>query len=333
VTAPDLLTVEQVREAVRRRQHEVAASAASGYRYVRPLAAAADSFISTVTNTDGRFMLGLADVDVMTRGFGRGELVYVAGRAHSGKTQVILNAIVNNPQAHVMVFSPDEVAELVLAKLVAIRHGINSETLEARIKSGDPEAEELVRRTARDDLANVLVIDDVLTLREMSDALAEAEQMWQAPTDCCVYDFLELLPGDDDGAQGLSNKSKAIKRWTKQHNVPMLCVHQSGKSNAPRGQSGGMDALRYGGDTEATFVLEVYRKRDNLSADAFERARQADTVTVNVAKNKRPPSKTGHVDLHMDSATGRIRHLRENDLNVETAETRRLKALGLAPRT
>lgn len=312
----DVLSLDEIQARIAdRRQGEVVAEATAiqqKYRWVKPLASAAEGLIEVIQNAEGRFMLGLPDVDAMTRGFGRGELAYVTGRAHSGKTQILLNAIVNNPSAHVIVFTPDEVAELVLSKLVSIRHNINAEILESRIKAGDQGALELVRRSAQD-FRNLLVIDDSLRLQEMTDAVNEAQDFWGERVDAIIYDFLELLPGESD-ADGVSSKSKALKRWTKHVDAPVLCVHQSAKSIAPRGQSAGMDAMRYGGDTEAIFVLEVFRKRDDVTMDDFDRRRHANTVTVNVAKNKRPPSHTGVVDLYLHPDTGFVRRLEPDDM-------------------
>ena len=279
------------------------------YRWIKDFSEAAEGLIDYAQNPEGRFLLGLHDVDVMTRGFGRGELVYVTGRAHSGKTQVVLNAINANPDKRILYFTPDEVSELVLSKLVSIRHGVDAETLEQRIKDGDQYSIELVRKTATRDFPNLLVIDESLTLAQMHEAVNEAEDYWGARVDAVIIDFLELIPGDHEGEQGVVAKSQALKRWGKEIDAPVICLHQGKRSAGPRGQAQGMDGMRYGGDTEAIFVLEVFRKRDDESLDAWDRDRHANTVTINVAKNKRPPCKKGERDFYMDPNNGLVRPL------------------------
>ena len=150
------------------------------YRYVKPFSTAADGLIDYAQNPEGRFLLGLPEIDIMTRGFGRGELVYVTGRAHSGKTQVVLNAINANSDKHILFFTHDEVAELVLSKLVSIRHGVNAEAVEEAIKAGDEDMCRLVRRTAERDFPNLLVIDESLTMSQMHAAAIEAAHYWDA---------------------------------------------------------------------------------------------------------------------------------------------------------
>lgn len=277
------------------------------YKYVHPLSDAAQGLIDYAQNPEGRFMLGLHDIDVMTRGFGRKELVYVTGRAHSGKTQVVLQAICNNPDRRIIVFTPDETSELVLSKLVAMHHGIDSEDIERRIKANDQAAIDIVRKTATHDFRNLIVIDESLTMGQMFEAVQEAEDFWGGKVDCIVVDFLELIPSGDEGHDGVVAKSQAMKRFAHDIDAPVICLHQASRSSGTRGQAAGMNAMRYGGETEAIFVLEVFRKKENPELDEWERMAEADSVTVNVAKNKRPPCKKGEVDLYLDPQTGRVR--------------------------
>lgn len=303
-------------------QREAAAAAELKQRYalIRPFGAAAQEYVRQIQDED-RFLLGIPGVDAKTRGHRRGELTYVTGRAHSGKTQVILNSVHNNSDKHVLMFTPDESPELVLSKLIAIRHGISSEALEERVKANDPEAIRLVQHAASSDFRKLIVIDAGLRLEQMGQALDEAEDYWQDRCNACIYDYLELLPGDT-GFNGVAAKSTAVKGWTNDADVPMLCMHQGKRGDNERGVAQGMDGMRFGGEAEAIVVLEVYRKRDNKRLTDFERMGHQNTVTVNVAKNKRPPMRLGETDLYMDPETGRIRALTHLDMVRDGKPTR-----------
>lgn len=266
-------------------------------------------------------MFGIPEIDTRIRGVGRGELMYVTGEAHSGKTQVVLQSIVNNPKARVMMFTPDEVDTLILMKLVGITHGVNAEDLERQIKAGSDHHIEMVRRVASETFENMVVVDDSLGFQQMSVALAEAEHSWGGPADVVVVDFLELLPGEADN-DGVQSKSQALKRWTKTHDVPMLCVHQASRSSGKRGQARGMRAMRYGGENDAIFVLEVFRKSEDEDLDDLERDRLRNTVTVNIAKNKRPPSRKGEFDLYLDPDCGLVRPIRPEDIVIQRGPAR-----------
>lgn len=326
----EVLTFDEVQQRLAdRRQAEATEATNAGteqYQFLRPVTTAAEGLIEYLENPQGRFMLGLHDVDVMTRGFGRGELVYVTGHAHSGKTQVLLNAIVNNPDSVILMFTPDEPAELVLAKLVSIIHGINSEDIEELIKDGHAETARMVRDTAARSLKNLVIIDEPLSWENMRIAYEEAVDYY-GRVDVCIFDFLEQLPGSSDGdAEGVAAKSLQLKRWVKSANVVGICIHQrsrsSGGSSAKRGQAAGMGGMRYGGENDAIFVVEVFRKCDDEDLDAFERERERNTITVNVCKNKRPPCKKGMVDLYLEPTTGLVRELRSGDRRQSSAAQR-----------
>lgn len=305
VTPPEVLSVEEIRARIAERQTAETAAAAQRYRYIRPLADAAEGLIDYLQNPEGRFCFGIPQIDVMLRGVGRGELCLVTGRAHSGKTMLVLQAVANNPNARVLFFTFDEAAELVLTKLVALVENINGETLEAAVKRGDSATIATIRRVASQTFRNLVVIDEPLGLTAMTAAVQEASEWWGAAPDCVVIDYLELLPGEQDSV-GVDSKSKQLKVWTKNMMVPTICLHQANRSNGNRGHVVGMDALRFAGDSEATQVIGVSRRRDDPYIAADELARVANTITVNVDKNKRPPCKKGVIELHLNPDNGRI---------------------------
>lgn len=280
------------------------------YRFVRPFAAAADSLIEYLQNTEGRVMLGLPEIDVLTRGFGRGELIYITGYTNAGKTQVFLTAVLHNRDRRIVLFTPDEPAELVLTKLVCMRSNSNAENLERRIKENDQEAIDRVRRIARTDFSNLIVVDEALGFADMAAALKEAEDYWGERVDAVGIDYLELIPSED---REIEKKSQDLKRWTKDMDVPVLCLHQGSRGNAGHGQKLTMGSMKYGGEAEAIFVLGVRRLRDDESLDAFLREQHEDTVNVAVLKSKRPPSRRGEFTFHMDPACGVIRPQHKDD--------------------
>lgn len=280
------------------------------WRFVRHLGSAVDPLVDALQNVDGRLMWGIRDIDVMMRGVGDGDLCFVTGRAHSGKTQLVMQAICNNAHGRFILFTPDEMAELVLMKLAAIMRGLNPEDVEQAIKAGDNDMIDTLRAVAVDDFPNLVVIDEGLDFDDMGKAVMECEQYWGAPTQGVFIDYLELIPGDGDH-DGVTWKVQELKRFAKSAKRPIVCLHQGKRSD--RGTARGMDSMRYGGENEATYVVEVFRKCQDESLDAYEREAEKNTITVGVVKNKRPPSKTGYVDLHITSQTGAIRTLQDGD--------------------
>jgi replicative DNA helicase len=313
------MTPTQIQDRIDERK--AATPEATTYQHIKPFASAAEDLIDTVLNEDGRWMFGVQEIDACIRGVGPSELMYVTGRAHSGKTQLVLQSIVNNPNANVIIFTPDEVDALILTKLIGITRGWNAELLEEKVKAEDPDAMDMVRRVASEEFKNLIVIDNTLSFTEMSQAMSEAEDYWGGGADVVVIDFLELLPGEAEHG-GVTWKSQTLKRWTKHHEVPVVCLHQASRSSGGLGKSAGMSAMRYGGETEALFVLEVFRKRDDKDLDEYERQRHQTTISVAVVKNKRPPSRLGEWDLLIDPENGAVRSLKLGDQLVSSAPPR-----------
>lgn len=311
-------------------QQEELAEATRRFRWIRPLSAAAIELIDYLQNPEGRFMLGLQEIDMMTRGFGAGELVYVLGHAHSGKTQVILNAINSNRDRRVLYFTPDEPAALVLTKLVALATGVDAETLERKIKADDEHTKKLVLETASRTFRNLTVVDTGLTVDEMAEAYDEFTSFHGGPPDLVVIDFLELIPGEE--GEGLMTRSRELKKWAKDAACPVICLHQASRTSGGRGKPMGMFSGRYGGETDAIFVLGVYRRRDDDDLDQFDRDRAANLISVQLIKNKRPPNQVGEHEYFMEAKTGHVRTIQDGDFGTyRTAAAAIARSNGYSP--
>jgi KaiC/GvpD/RAD55 family RecA-like ATPase len=294
------------------------------YQYIKPLAAAVDGLIEGLANPEGRLMWGIRDLDVMMRGIADGEVCYVTGRSHSGKTQLVLQAMCNSPHKRWLYFTPDEVTELVLLKLAGIMRGVGAEDVEKALVNDDEQMVSMLRDVAAKDFPNTFVLDDPFDLDSVEAAIHEAEGFWGEPVQGVVLDYLEVFDGEGDH-DGVTSKNQHVKRMVKRLRRPYIVIHQGKRGD--RGSSKGIDGMRYGGENEANYVVEVYRKIDDTTLDAAEREAEANTVTVGVVKNKRPPCKKGHVDLFIHPAWGAIRPLAEGDRRVgETWEDKNTAA-------
>lgn len=319
---------QTVPEAMAERRHEgvqaVIAEARDRYKYVVPFAQAADNLIDYLVNTEGRFMFGLREIDVMMRGVGKGELCFITGFSHSGKTQLFLQAIVNNRQRPVVLFTLDEPSELVLAKLVGLRENWNFEWVESRIKAQDKDVLRRVREIAAIDFKNLVVVDDIIGLAQMADALKEAEDYVGQEIAAVGIDYLTVLPDGED----VEGKAQSLKRWTKEVDLPVICLHQGGKGTAGKGEPITMTSMLHGGHAEAIFIIGCRRKRDCEAMDDWDRQAHAHTISVSVVKNKRPPSKRGEYDYYLDPNSGIIRSIEAGDPGTYLETAVAPKALG-----
>ena len=320
--------------AQRRTEINNGAAIESRYRWLRPLAAAADDFANQARTlgTGERIYTGIAAFDQAMRGLAPRELMIVQGYAHSGKTLFVTEMLRHNKGRRIVMFTADEDRVLVLVKLTSLEHGVSAEELEYRIANGDTTAEELVRSTATEHFPNLVVFDDVAELRRMTEALQECQDYWGAPADLVVFDYVGLLQNGDGEAGAVVGKIDAIKSWGKEQGVPLVAMHQSSRTKGTEGAEVTIDSGTHGGEQQATFVVGVRRKRDqyramirdleqrlntqvnpsprldDLLAEArYDLARHQDTITFNLVKNKRPPSRlVDDTDFRLDADTGRI---------------------------
>lgn len=304
------------------------------YRYFAPLTdAAKDLATQARTLTTGeRVYTGLTEFDRAMRGLAPRELMVVGGFAHSGKTVFVTQMVLHNRDARIAWFTPDEDRVLVLSKLVSMAHGVPSEELERRIAAGDKEAEQLVHHTATEWFPNLALFDDISDLDRMTAALYEARDWWGAKEQLVIFDYAGLLGGVGDGDIGSTPaKIDALKAWGKTHACPLVVLHQSSRARGAEGGEFTIDSGAYGGEQQATFLIGVRRKRnaleaklrdlrtkrptqqvvDEISEAEYDLQRHQNTITFNLVKNKRPPSRlVGETDYMLERDTGRVRPFR-----------------------
>lgn len=308
------------------------------YRYLRPLRDAAEELAAQARTlrTGERIYTGLDPFDQAMRGLGPRELMLVNGYSGSGKTLFVTQMMYHNKHKRIALFTADEDRVLVLAKLVSLIHGISAEDLEYAIASGDKGAEAMVLDTATQHFPNLIVFDDVADIRRMNIALGEARDWWGDKEQLAIFDYAGLLQHGDGGEGNVVGKIDALKAWGKQHQLPLVVMHQSSRSKGADGHVVTMDSGTHGGEQQATFVVGVRRKRnywgaqvrdleerlatttrnadalgDQLREAVAELDRHRETVTFSVVKNKRPP---GHlvdeIDYKLDPATGKVSEFR-----------------------
>lgn len=304
------------------------------YRYFSPLVNAADDYIAQARTlgTGERIYTGIDVFDEAMRGLAPRELMVVQGFAHSGKTLFTTEMIRNNADRRIILFTADEDRVLTLAKLTSLVTGISAETLEIQLSNGDEEAEQLVRTIASKHFPNLAVFDDINDLRTMSKAMAEAEHHWDARVELVIFDYMDLLSVADGGEGNMPAKFNAIKSWGKRHAVPLIALHQASRSKGADGAEMTLVSGAYGGEQQATFLVGVRRKRsmykgliveineklatqtnpsdalrEKLVEAEYELGIHQNTVTFNLVKNKRPPSRlVDDTDFTLDADTGRI---------------------------
>jgi hypothetical protein len=299
--------------------------AAAQRRHIKPFSEARRRFVREA-QADNIVTIGVPQFDYEMRGLGRGELAMVVGFTHNGKTQLTVNVVHRNHDARILWFSPDETEALVFIKLASLVAGVPARELEYRARYGDRDVLRLLDQVEQE-FPNLHIVHAPLTQRVLREATEEAHDEWGDPADLVIIDYLELLRGHD-----MASKADSVKAFGIEHQVPLWVLHQVSRSAGRNGQKMGIDSGNFGGETWATFVIGVWRKKHDLSFQLFELERKENkaqwqydrmdalryemgihefTVTVNMSKNKRPGGRTMEdgVDFELLSHSGEMRLL------------------------
>jgi hypothetical protein len=319
VTDAQVLTPEEIQARISGLGlHGAGADTPKEYQYFKPTGDAVDRWIDYAASSSERYYLGLEAIDQKMRGVWPSDVLVVTGRAHSGKSAVLLSSIAQNlksdPNFHAVIFTPDEPEILVVSKLYALLYHRSLEEVEVAMATQDPAYMAEIKEAKHTWLDRVKIFPFALPFPEMSVAVAECEDYWQAKTRFVMIDFLEQMP-KASGYEGVSSVLKGIKEWAEEEAVPLGLIHQSGKAST-RGASRGMDDGKFNADEFAILQLNVFRKRDLPKLTEDERRIHSVSISLDLCKNKRPPCHITDppIDYYMDPSCGLVREYYADDV-------------------
>ena len=288
------------------------------YRFFKPTSEAVDKWVQYAQGSHDCFHLGLQAIDEKMRGVWPSDVLVVTGRAHPGKSAVLLSSIARNlkedPDFYGIIYTPDEPEILVVSKLYALLYKRNLAEVEEALRTEDRDVLSEIREARDGFLDRVKIFPSALSFDHMSEAMRECEDYWQYKPRFVMVDFLEQLP-KASGYEVVSNVLKGLKEWAETENLPVGLIHQSGKGSN-RGSSRGMDDGKFNADEYAILQLNVFRKRDNPKLSNDERRVHSVSVSLDLCKNKRPPCKitSPPIDYFMDPDCGFVREYYESDV-------------------
>ncbi|MBD2043007.1 replicative DNA helicase [Microcoleus sp. FACHB-672] len=174
---------------------------------------------------------GFYDLDAMTGGFQRSDLVIVAGRPSMGKTAVSVSIARNIAAYHklpVAIFSLEMSKEQLVQRLLASEAQIESNRLRAgRISQNEWEPLSHAIGTLSelpifiDDTANV-------TVTEMRSQARRLQAESGGALGLILIDYLQLMEGStpDNRVQELSKITRSLKGLARELNVPIIALSQ-----------------------------------------------------------------------------------------------------------
>ncbi len=250
------------------------------------------------------------DLDAMTQGLQRSDLIIVAGRPAMGKTSIVMNLAKNVAQLHdlpVCVFSLEMSKEQLTYRLLSMEIGIES----GRLRTGRLQQEEwpLLGQGINTLGQLPIFIDDkpnlgVLEMRSLCRRLM-AEQGKELGL--VVIDYLQLMEGStpDNRVQELSRITRGLKGMARELKVPVVALSQLSRGVESRTNKRPMlSDLRESGSIEqdADLVLMIYR-------DEYYNPETPDRGITEVIVTKHRNGPVGTVKLLFEPQFTRFRNL------------------------
>ncbi|WP_254567146.1 replicative DNA helicase [Oscillatoria sp. HE19RPO] len=253
---------------------------------------------------------GFYDLDAMTGGLQRSDLIIIAGRPAMGKTSFALNLGRNIAEFHklpVAVFSLEMSKEQLVQRMLSGEAGIESNRLRSgRIAQNEWEALSIAIGNLSelplfiDDTPNITITDIRSKCRRL-----QAEQGGQMGL--ILLDYLQLMEGSspDNRVQELSRITRGLKQLARELNVPIITLSQLSRGvEARTNKRPMMSDLRESGSIEqdSDIVVMLYRE-EYYNPDTPDRG----IAEVIITKHRNGP--TGTIKLLFDPQFTKFKNL------------------------
>lgn len=215
---------------------------------------------------------GFTELDRMTSGWQRSDLIILAARPGMGKTAFVLSMARNMAvkfNKPIAIFSLEMSALQLVTRLIASESEISNE----KIKTGkleDYEWEQLTKRV--EPLMNSTILIDDTPALPVFDLRAKCRRFKQQyDIQCVIIDYLQLMSGQiDDKDKGKGNReqeisiiSRSMKTLAKELNIPIIALSQLNRGVETRTGSKRpqLADLRESGaiEQDADMVMFIYR--------------------------------------------------------------------------
>lgn len=242
---------------------------------------------------------GYRDLDNMTAGLQRSDLIILAARPAMGKTTLVTNLAYNVATANkqsVLFFSLEMSKEQLVDRMLADASGVDA----WNIRTGNLSDEDFSKLSdAMGEMAEApIFIDDTpgLSVLEMRTKARRASH--DAPLGLIIVDYLQLMQGSgrDNGnrVQEVSEISRGLKLIAREMNVPVIALSQLSRSVESRSpQIPQLADLRESGSIEQDADIVMFIYREAYYNPETERENITDLI---IAKHRNGP--VGKVELY-----------------------------------
>ena len=251
---------------------------------------------------------GFYELDSLTQGFQKSDLIILAGRPSTGKTALSLNIALNSikkSQLPILFFSLEMSKEQIIYRLLSLETNIN----QIRLRNGKLSQLDWAKLTKVIKILSKLplFIDDTVDL-SVNEIRSKIKTILfeQKKIGLVIIDYLQLMQISktklDNRAQELSHITRLLKTIAREFNIPIIALSQLSRNVENRvDKKPVLSDLRESGSIEqdADLVLMLYcnqilKKEDSNSFQKVE----AEQIELILAKHRNGP--TGTIKLRFN---------------------------------
>ena len=245
---------------------------------------------------------GFTNLDKLTGGFQRSDLILIAARPSMGKTAFVLNVaqhMATRDKKSVAIFSLEMPREQLAMRMMCAEGLIDSQRFRTGAMSSD-EWKNLV--DAADRLsASPMFIDDTagvnaVELRNKARRISKEHGL-----DCIIIDYLQLMDGGahsriDNRQQQISDISRSLKALARELQVPVIALSQLSRGPESRTSRKPMlSDLRESGSLEQDADMVAFLYREDYYNPETEKKNLTELI---IAKNRNGPTETVELYFH-----------------------------------
>jgi len=322
VTIEENYTSTEVTDLVEKKLYEITQNAiTSDFKDAEQVSIDTLAFIKEMKELNHSNLVGIdtgfSELNRMTTGFGKGDLIIVAARPAMGKTSFVLNIMLNliNKNQGVAFFSLEMPAEQLMLRLISSHTSIPLQSL--RTGNMDDEQWTHLSRAFDEMSTRPLYIDDDsnLNINQLRSKLRKLKSK-HPEVNLAIIDYIGIMTGTGNKERHIevSEISRGLKLLARELEIPILALSQLNRAVEARADKRPMMSdLRDSGSIEqdADVIMFVYRDDVYLFKEEKEREKLAkkegkeyksqyverpeEKAEIIIGKQRNGP--TGHVNL------------------------------------
>ncbi|MFH1116340.1 MAG: replicative DNA helicase [Pseudomonadota bacterium] len=254
---------------------------------------------------------GFKDLDNLTAGFQRSDLIIIAGRPSMGKTSFALNVAMNAAMEYAVptaIFSLEMGNEQIALRILCAKARVNLKSL----RTGFLSPEDWGRLTLA--VGNIsdapLYIDDTPSISSLEIRAKARRLKKEKGLGLIIVDYLQLMKGStksDSREKEISEISRSLKALAKELSVPVVALSQLNRQVEQRpDKRPHLADLRESGaiEQDADVILFIYR--DEVYNDSPDNPQKGKAEII-IGKQRNGP--IGRVTAHFDAQYSTFRPL------------------------